>query len=163
MVILEDYPTLIRSATASAAGSGEVRLMRGRNPLSASGFTITSREVAMEEPGFPAAPWHPPSRLEAYFDAAKAPVLTARCVRPGDRIEPLGLRGSRKIHDVFVDYKVTLASRSSWPLVVSGNKVVWIPGLVRSQVALVTPASKKVLHLRADSLTGNLNVRLPGL
>jgi tRNA(Ile)-lysidine synthase len=78
-----------------------------------------------------------------------------RCVCEGDRIEPLGLRGTRKIQDVFVDYKVSTASRGSWPLVVSDNKIIWIPGLVRSRVALVNPASEKVVHLRADSLPRN--------
>ena len=162
-VVLEYYPMLIRSSAVSAAGRGEIRLMPGANPLSASGFTLTLREVAVQEPCFPAAPWHPPTRFEAYFDADEVPVLTARCVRAGDRIQPLGLCGSRKIHDVFVDYKVTVASRSSWPLVVSDNKVIWIPGLVRSRVALVTSTSKKVLYLRTDSLPGDLKVRLPGL
>jgi tRNA(Ile)-lysidine synthase len=158
MVVLEHYPLPIRSPAASAAGRGEISLMLGANPLSASGFTLTLRALAAQEPCFPTAPWHPPNKFEAYFDASEAPVLTARCVRAGDRIQPLGLCGSRKIHDVFVDYKVTVASRSSWPLVVSDNKVIWIPGLVRSRVALVTSTSKKVLHLRADSLPGDLKV-----
>jgi tRNA(Ile)-lysidine synthase len=121
------------------------------------------REIGADEPCFPVSPWHPPSPFEAYFDAASTPVLSVRCWRPGDRIRPLGLGGSRKIHDVFVDKRVRLASRKSWPLVVSRDEVVWVPGLVRSGAALITAECKKVLHLRADSLPGNLKVRLPGL
>jgi tRNA(Ile)-lysidine synthase len=147
-VVLEHGPA--PNGKEPAAGRGEVELMPGANLLSASGFTLMLQEVEPHEPRFPAAPWHPPNRFEAYFDAVKAPVLSVRCVRAGDRIEPLGLCGSRKIHDIFVDHKVTVANRGSWPLVVSDNKVVWIPGLVRSAVALVTAASRKVLHLRAD-------------
>jgi tRNA(Ile)-lysidine synthase len=89
--------------------------------------------------------------------------LATRFFRPGDRIRPLGLGGSRKIQDVFVDHKIAVASRLRWPLVVSGDEVIWIPGLVRSRLALVSAASRKVVHLRADSLPHDLKVRLPEL
>jgi tRNA(Ile)-lysidine synthase len=59
---------------------------------------------------------------------------------------------------VFVDRKVKIADRRSWPLVLSGDEVIWIPGLVRSAAAVLTAESKKVLHLRADSLPGDLKV-----
>jgi len=153
----------IGTSDTSAAGGGEVTLVPGENPLSAGGATLMVREITAEDPCFPVAPWHPPTRFEAYFDAAKVPVLSARPFRPGDRIRPLGVCGSRKVHDAFVDYKLKVASRRSWPLVVSGDEVIWIPGLVRSAAALVTPASKKILHLRADSLPDGLKRRLPGL
>jgi tRNA(Ile)-lysidine synthase len=151
-VMLENFPVSIGRSAALAAGHAEISLRPGKNLLGASGVTLTLTEVVANEPCFPCAPWHPPNRFEAYFDACAAPVLMVRCVRKGDRIEPLGLGGTRKIQDVFVDYKVSTINRGSWPLVVLDNRVVWIPGLVRSQVALVTPASEKVLHLRADSL-----------
>jgi len=153
----------IGTSDASAACGGEVILVPGENPLSASGPMLVVREITAENQCFPVAPWHPSSRFEAYFDAAKVPVLSARPFRPGDRIRPLGVCGSRKVHDVFVDYKVKVASRRSWPLVVSCGVVIWIPGLVRSGAALVTPASEKILHLRADSLPDGLKRRLPGL
>lgn len=162
-VVLEPHSTPVETSAASAADRGGIRLMPGENLLSTSGFVLMLREITVQEPCFPAAPWHPSSRFEAYFDAAQAPVLTARFVHVGDRIRPLGLCGSRKIHDVFVDYKVTAASRGSWPLVVSGDEVVWIPGLVRSRAALLSSASKKVLHLQADALSEGLKVRLPEL
>jgi tRNA(Ile)-lysidine synthase len=141
----------------------EVRLTPGANALTPSGAILTIRELTVQQPFFPTRPWHPPSRFEAYIDAASAPMLTSRCFRPGDRIRPLGLSGSKKIHDVFVDYKVSAESRRLWPLVMSGDDVIWIPGLVRSRIALVTPESKKVLHLRADSLPDHPKVRLPQL
>jgi tRNA(Ile)-lysidine synthase len=152
MVLLEKYPASIGRPAASAPDRAEISLRPGVNVLDANGVAITLKEVAAHEPGFPHWPWHPPNRFEAYFDAAEDPVLMVRWVRQGDRIEPLGLCGTRKIQDVFVDYKVPTARRGSWPLVVSDSRVVWIPGLVRSRVALLTSASKKILHLRADLL-----------
>ena len=51
--------------------------------------------------------------------------LTVRTRRPGDRLA--GRR--RKIQDVFVDAKVPRDARDTWPLVVSGDGVVAIPGV----------------------------------
>jgi len=52
--------------------------------------------------------------------------LRVRGWKPGDRLA--GRR--RKIQDVFVDAKVPRSQRESWPLVVRGEEVVAVPGLV---------------------------------
>jgi tRNA(Ile)-lysidine synthetase-like protein len=52
--------------------------------------------------------------------------LRVRGWRPGDRLA--GRR--RKIQDVFVDAKVPRSDRDAWPLVVRGDEVVAVPGLV---------------------------------
>jgi tRNA(Ile)-lysidine synthetase-like protein len=54
------------------------------------------------------------------------PGLRVRGWRPGDRLA--GRR--RKIQDVFVDAKVPRSEREAWPLVVRGDEVVAVPGLV---------------------------------
>jgi tRNA(Ile)-lysidine synthetase-like protein len=57
---------------------------------------------------------------------SRAPGLRVRGWRPGDRLA--GRR--RKIQDVFVDAKVPRSEREAWPLVVRGNEVVAVPGIV---------------------------------
>jgi tRNA(Ile)-lysidine synthase len=52
--------------------------------------------------------------------------LRVRGWRPGDRLA--GRR--RKIQDVFVDAKVPRSKREAWPLVVRGDEVVAVPGIV---------------------------------
>jgi tRNA(Ile)-lysidine synthetase-like protein len=52
--------------------------------------------------------------------------LIVRPWRAGDRLA--GRR--KKIQDVFVDAKVPRSERESWPLVVNGDEVVAVPGLV---------------------------------
>jgi tRNA(Ile)-lysidine synthetase-like protein len=51
--------------------------------------------------------------------------LVVRTRRSGDRLA--GRR--KKIQDLFVDAKVPREARDSWPLVVSGDEVVTIPGV----------------------------------
>jgi tRNA(Ile)-lysidine synthase len=54
------------------------------------------------------------------------PGLKVRAWRPGDRLAGR----SRKIQDVFVDAKVPRSEREAWPLVVRGDEVVCVPGIV---------------------------------
>jgi tRNA(Ile)-lysidine synthase len=136
-------------------------LKQGNNVLGPYGYNLTLSEISIREPNFPSAPWHPASRFEAYFDGDLVAALSVRGWRAGDRIRPLGLNGRRKIHDVFIDKKIPVASRKRWPLVTCDDEVLWIPGIMRSRLALVTGSSRKVLHLRADPLPGDSNVRLP--
>jgi tRNA(Ile)-lysidine synthase len=55
--------------------------------------------------------------------------LKVRGWRPGDHLA--GRR--KKIQDVFVDAKVPRSERESWPLVVRGDEVVAVPGIVEAQ------------------------------
>lgn len=53
------------------------------------------------------------------------PGLAVRTRRPGDRLA--GRR--KKLQDLFVDAKVPVRDRDEWPLVVSGDEVVSVPGI----------------------------------
>jgi tRNA(Ile)-lysidine synthase len=54
--------------------------------------------------------------------------LKVRAWRAGDRLA--GRR--KKIQDVFVDAKIPRSDRDTWPLVVRGNEVVAVPGIVEA-------------------------------
>jgi tRNA(Ile)-lysidine synthase len=57
------------------------------------------------------------------------PGLKVRAWRAGDRLAGR----SKKIQDVFVDAKVPRSDRESWPLVVRGDEVVSVPGIVDAE------------------------------
>ena len=48
--------------------------------------------------------------------------------RPGDRLAGR----TKKIQDVFVDAKIPRSEREGWPLVVRGDEVVAVPGIVEA-------------------------------
>ena len=64
-----------------------------------------------------------PWRIES-----ELPGLKVRTWRAGDRLA--GRR--KKIQDVFVDAKIPRSEREAWPLVVRGDEVVAVPGLVEA-------------------------------
>jgi tRNA(Ile)-lysidine synthase len=65
----------------------------------------------------------------AFFDMGKLYFpLTVRSVRPGDRFRPLGMAGSQKLSDFFVNQKVPRHLRGSCPVMVCGGKIAWVIG-----------------------------------
>jgi tRNA(Ile)-lysidine synthase len=61
--------------------------------------------------------------------ASELPGLKVRAWRAGDRLAGR----SKKIQDVFVDAKIPRSARESWPLVVRGEEVVAVPGIVEAE------------------------------
>jgi tRNA(Ile)-lysidine synthase len=64
--------------------------------------------------------------------------LKVRTWRPGDRLA--GRR--KKIQDVFVDAKIPRSEREAWPLVVRGDEVVAVPGIVEAPGIRATKESE---------------------
>ena len=90
---------------------------------------------------------------EACFDLEALPQpLIVRNFRRGDRFEPLGMTGRKKVKDLFIDRKVALAERARLPLLTAGDKIVWIPGHGRSRTALVTAQSRAIVRIRVVPL-----------
>jgi len=91
----------------------------------------------------------PEDNLEALFDSALLPeTLTVRNFRTGDRFQPLGMQGHKKVKDLFIEKKLPLAVRATLPLLLAGGEVLWIPQYGRSEVAKIGPQTKEVLKVR---------------
>ena len=90
---------------------------------------------------------------EACFDADALPQrLIVRNFRRGDRFEPLGMNGHKKLKDLFIDRKVALSERAKLPILIGGDQVLWIPGHGRSRAALATPRSRAIVRIKAVPL-----------
>ncbi len=66
--------------------------------------------------------------------ASTLPGLKVRGWRAGDRLAGR----SRKVQDVFVDAKIPRSDREAWPLVVRGEDVVAVPGIVEAEGVTVS-------------------------
>lgn len=52
----------------------------------------------------------------------------------GDVIEVLGMKGKKKIKDIFIDEKIELCFRDNYPILVdSSDNIIWLPGLKKSK------------------------------
>lgn len=73
--------------------------------------------------------------------------LTVRNWRRGDRFQPLGTRGSKKVKDFFIDLKIPRSERSKIPLVCFGDHVAWIAGLRVDDTLKITQATRKIIKM----------------
>ncbi len=66
----------------------------------------------------------------ASFDAEKVgdSPIKVRGWKPGDRMAPLGMEGSRKLQDILTDQKVPRAQRNRIPVAVCRGEIIWLPG-----------------------------------
>ena len=67
--------------------------------------------------------------------------------KPGDLIRPYGSSGEKKLKEYFIDKKIPREKRDRVPLVVQGDRVVWIIGMRTSQDFRADHDSKKILVL----------------
>lgn len=93
------------------------------------------------------------TRFEACFDTTLLTFpLQIRNRKPGDRIHVLGLNGSKKVQDMFVDEKIAPSERELYPLLCDGEgRLLWIPGIRRSNHALTSDSSKGMLFISVSN------------
>lgn len=72
-----------------------------------------------------------PCDMTEYFDAEKVGIMvTLRHWRPGDKFQPSGLKGARKLQDIFGDLKIPREHRSRLVLAEAQNgEIFWVEGL----------------------------------
>ncbi|MFC6335172.1 tRNA lysidine(34) synthetase TilS [Paenibacillus septentrionalis] len=90
------------------------------------------------------------SKYEAVFDAdALAFPLYVRSRKSGDRMHVLGLNGSKKVQDMFVDAKIAVAKRDTYPILVDHEgRILWLPGVRRSSYGLVQEQTTSIVFIR---------------
>ncbi len=132
------YPSILADKAFVLAGEGELN-------LGGEWFLKAELIQVVEVP----STWKD-NLFEAWLDAQKVHFpLQVRVWRRGERFRPLGMRiGSVKIADFLTEKKVPRPLRSQYPVVVSGDQVVWLPGLQIADQARITPDTRHVLHLK---------------
>jgi tRNA(Ile)-lysidine synthase len=88
------------------------------------------------------------ARDAAFMDYDRiSPPLVIRTVRPGDRIQPLGMRGMKKIKSVLIDEKIPRRHRGEIPLLLDQDAVLWIAGLRLSERVKITEKTTQILEV----------------
>ncbi len=149
LALLAEYGTVrfLRREDGSGAVGDHHWLLpeQGDLDLPELGLQVRVRPEPVE-----AGPW------SATFDADLLPgPLAIRFRRPGDRIWPVGMRGSKKLQDLLVDAKVPRRLRDRIPLLVAGKEVLWVIGHRLDRRFLADGSSRRavgisVLQFRSD-------------
>jgi tRNA(Ile)-lysidine synthase len=77
--------------------------------------------------------------------------LGVRVSLPGDRVLPVGGVGRRKVTRLLMEARVPRSARAAYPVVTSGDEVVWLPGVCRAAARIPRPGTEAV---RIDARAG---------
>jgi tRNA(Ile)-lysidine synthase len=119
LALAEGRPSRLDALLASAKGSARIDLGGGIQAVREYDRVWLERGPVRLAGEVRWGPWRITSSL---------PDLHVRGWRAGDRLA--GRR--KKVQDVFVDAKVPRSEREAWPLVVRGDEVVAVPGIVEA-------------------------------
>lgn len=126
---LEETPLQVPGVTKLPGWQVEA----GMTPVGASGLGATTYAALLDP-------------------ALSACRLRVRSRRPGDRFQPLGMAGTKKLQDFLVDAKVSRRSRDAVPLVCAGDDIIWIVGHRISERARVPPGCHHALRITFQRL-----------
>ncbi|MGB3096593.1 MAG: tRNA lysidine(34) synthetase TilS, partial [Candidatus Deferrimicrobiaceae bacterium] len=93
---------------------------------------------------------------QAIFDAELLSLpLSVRPLKAGDRVRPFGLEADKKVKEILIDRKIPRDERWGRPVVCdSRGEILWIPGVIRSSHAPVTPKTRRTIVLRTEFAKG---------
>ena len=81
------------------------------------------------------------------FDRITWPI-TIRSFSPGDRMRPLGMDGSRKLKNIFIDRKMARWKRRLVPIIESAGEIVWVAGIGPSETVKINDFTRSFLEIR---------------
>ena len=84
------------------------------------------------------------------FDKIRGNIVI-RNKRDGDKFVPFGMKGTKKLKDLFIDLKVKKRERSSIPLICFGEDIAWIVGYRVSEKFKITEDTKSILQIKLES------------
>jgi tRNA(Ile)-lysidine synthase len=71
--------------------------------------------------------------------------LTVRSFKEGDRFTPLGMNGSQKVKAFFINQKIGRSERLRCPILLSGERIIWVGGHRIDDSVKVTEKTQKLL------------------
>ncbi len=96
----------------------------------------------------------PPERfVERFGQAVDVASLQVRTRLLGDRFQPLGMTGTKKLKDFMIDEKVPTSQRDSVPLIVTSQGIAWVVGWRIAEWAKVDAADRECLEIRVERIT----------
>ena len=142
-LFLKDLPQLESEANITCRLDSEIILVGGWKLI----VNIIKSVNCLDEVG------NDPMQAWLDLDLIRQP-LTLRARKNGDTFRPLGMAGHHiKLTDLFINHHIASASRKLYPLVYSGEDIIWIPGIRPSETARVTLNTRSILHFELKKET----------
>lgn len=129
-----DEVIIIHGTNASTA---PVRLFPGGN-LSEWSCEIIAPRIPESFTGYEALLSHDLLKSELFVRKWEA----------GDRMQPIGFNGTKKVSDILTEMKIPNYLRENYPVVTIDDEIAWIPGYRIAEKFKVTEQTKTALHIK---------------
>lgn len=73
--------------------------------------------------------------------------ICIRSWKQGDRISPIGVKGSKLISDIFTDAKISNATKNNVPIIVDDDHILWCYGLCIDRRKIATKEEKEIIKI----------------
>ncbi len=93
------------------------------------------------------------SAAEGCFAGIRFPVIV-RGKKPGDRLVPFGMKGGKKLSDLFIDRKVPLSRRGAIPVFEDARGIFWVPGVAAAERTRILRGTRGALRIKLFSRSG---------
>ncbi len=123
-------------------------------PLAVPGTTvvgnwrITTERIKTPPPKLP--PQDGARFIERFGRGLDESSLAVRGRRPGDRFQPLGMTGTKKLKDFMIDEKIPGSMRDRVPLIVTSSGIAWAVGWRIAEWAKVDESDSECMEIRLE-------------
>lgn len=76
--------------------------------------------------------------------------IALRYRKDGDKMKPLGMKGSKKLKDLFIDLKIPKEKRNNIPLICFGEEIAWVIGYRISEDFKIEKSTKNILKISIE-------------
>jgi tRNA(Ile)-lysidine synthase len=73
--------------------------------------------------------------------------LKVRNRKSGDKFQPLGMKGNKKVKDYFIDEKIPVRLRDEIPLICDDENIIWIAGYRMNHKYRITEKTSKTIKI----------------
>lgn len=147
LIEFKHYPQLTSNNEETISIPGQIRL--------AFGWTLEMVTDQLDSTKRAAILSETVGRVAVFDERSVEAPLSLRPPQPGDRIRLLGMEGRTKVSDLFINHHIPRPARSRWPLVVSGDQVLWVVGVRMSHDARITDSTQRAIVIRLNKPQGN--------
>lgn len=88
--------------------------------------------------------------VERFGRSVDVTSLSVRSRLPGDKFQPLGMAGTKKLKDFMIDEKIPNSMRDSLPLMVTSHGIAWVVGWRIAEWAKVDDNDRECLEIRVE-------------
>lgn len=89
--------------------------------------------------------------------------LKVRGKKDGDRFQPLGMEGTKKLQDFMTDEKIPRWWREHIPFLCAGEDILWVAGWRISELAKVREGDEKIIEVALQPLSAEYFENMAGI